>query len=144
MPTESPLPSHLSPERECYTCKKLLPASAYWKSDINKYYRCKQCERDRLKEYRRKVKLEEKALTIINDVRCHGCKELIPFNYLAKTGLFKNSICKPCQNKIKQHKKPHKAELVNGRGPCTRCLMYGKSTKCVRPHKVDLDESDSE
>ena len=141
MPIESPLPSHLNP-KECYTCKKLLPASAYWKSDTTKYYRCKECERNRLREYRKKVKHQDEIPTIYGDITCHACREAIPFNQVVKTGLFKYSVCKPCHNKIRQHKKPHKAELVNGRGPCTRCELYGKSDKCIRPHKVDLDESE--
>ena len=61
---------------------------------------------------------------------------------LATTGKFAQSICVSCFNKIKYHKRPHKAELINGKGVCTRCHMYGQSNNCIRPHQVDLDESD--
>ena len=142
MPTESLLPSHAHPsEKECYTCKRLLPASAYYKCNTTKYYRCKACEKVRLKQYRNSIRQLEEAVTEFADVRCSACKEMIPFNRLAKTGKFRNSICKPCYNKIKFHTRSHKAELVNGRGPCTRCELYGPSNKCIRPRKVDLDDS---
>ena len=138
MPTES-----LPPSKECCRCKRLLPASAYCKGDITKYFKCKECENKRLKEYRNKVKAQEKRLeTVYPAVICHACKESIPFNKLIKTGKFCNSICKPCNNKIKYHGRAHNAELINGCGPCTRCAFYGKSNSYIRPHKVDLDESD--
>ena len=62
MPAESLLPSHAHPNKECFSCKRLLPASAYYKGDISKYFKCKECENKRLKEYRKKVKDQEEWL----------------------------------------------------------------------------------
>ena len=128
--------------KECFTCKRLLPASAYCKGNITKYYKCKECERKRLAEYRRSVK--ERQCVIDDPVICLGCKMVTPKEKLAKTGKFAYVVCTPCNSKIKTHTRPHKAELINGKGPCTRCLMFGKSKNCIRPHKVDLDEDDDE
>ena len=127
MPTDS-----LPPSKECFSCKRLLPASAYCKGNITKYFKREECENKRLKQYRNKVKAQEKRLETAHPaVICHACKESIPFNNLIKTGKFCNSICKPCNNKIKLHRRPHKAELVNGCGPCTRCSFYAKSNNCI-------------
>ena len=128
--------------KECFACERLLPASAYCKGNITKYYRCKECERKRLAEYRRSVK--ERECVMDGPVTCHGCKMVTPIERLAKTGKFAYAVCTPCYGKIKNHTRPHKAELINGKGPCTRCLMFGKSKNCIRPHKVDLDEDDDE
>src|SRR3981189_1934264 len=115
MPTESP-------SKECFICKRLLPASAYCKGNITKYYKCKECENKRLKQYRDKVKAHEQIVeTVIPAVICHVCKESIPFNKLLKTGKFCNSVCKPSRSNTTSHRKPHKPTLINGRGPCTRC-----------------------
>ena len=101
MPTES-----LPPSKECFSCKRLLPASAYCKGDISKYFKCKECENKRFKEYRKKLKDQgERLETCYADVICHGCKESIPFHKLVKTGEFCNSICRPCNNKIKLHRR---------------------------------------
>ena len=132
------------PTRECYTCKLILPASAYYKGNITKYYRCKECEKKRLAEYRKKIKDGQKHVQDWHpeSIVCHGCLKVTPPKDIATTGKFAQSICISCFHKIKYHKRPHKAELINGKGVCTRCHMYGQSNNCIRPHQVDLDESD--
>ena len=135
--TEPPLPSRpiiaqlnqLEQTRMCYTCRRVLPASAYCKGDIIKYVKCRECEAQRLREYRRKVKERPAPEGVV----CHGCRQWIPGELVARTGKFARTICTPCSYKLKHHKKPHTAERINGRGPCTRCEMYGQSLNCMEP-----------
>ena len=86
MPAES-----LPPSKECFSCKRLLPASAYCKGNITKYFKCKEYENKRLKQYRNKLEAKETRLeTCYPAVICHACKESIPFYKLIKTGKFCN------------------------------------------------------
>ena len=121
--------SQLEQTKECYTCRRVLPASAYCKGDIIKYVKCRECEAQRLREYRRKVKEQPAPEGVV----CHGCRLWIPGELVARTGKFALTICMPCSYKLKHHKKPHTAERINGRGPCTRCEMFGQSLNCMEP-----------
>jgi hypothetical protein len=53
--------------RECWTCKKMLHKSEYYKEDIVKYFNCKVCERARLS------KLRDAARYCEVDGRCCFC-----------------------------------------------------------------------
>ena len=122
----------------CHTCKQNLPASAYCKGNIAKYYKCKECERKRLANYRKSLK--EEIAGFEGSIICLGCKESVTKGKINLMGRFANVICKSCYYKVKTHARPHKAELINGVGECTRCAMFGQSLNCIRPHSVDLDE----
>ena len=36
--------------------------------------------------------------------------------------------------------RPHKAELINGCGPCIRCHVFGPSDNCIKPAHVVLEK----
>ena len=133
-PTSDQVPSPTLAMKECWTCKQLLPPSAYYKSNIVKYYKCIDCEKKRLATYRQKVKDErhELALKVKQEIiMCLACKRPTPESQLARMGRFAQLICKPCYHKVKAHKKPHKAVLTE-EGRCQKCMIYGPSNNCIK------------
>src|SRR3981189_3387728 len=100
------LPSHpiiaqLEQTKECYTCRRVLPASAYCKGDIIKYIKCKECEAQRLKEYRKKERVQQAPEGVV----CNGCRLWVPGDLVPRTGKFALTLCTSCQCKLKHHKK---------------------------------------
>jgi len=114
--------------KECVTCKKMLPRSAYYTDTRHNYPHCRECERKRLAKYRAK-KAEEYAAAGATLKECRACYAQFPVSNMAKSGMCAGLICVPCNKLLKNCKDPHKAVLVNGQ--CYLCATYGKSDNCT-------------
>src|SRR5277367_477562 len=109
-------------EKECATCHKTLPCSAYYMHVRNKYAQCKSCENKRLAKYRAAKKLADSEL--VGEKECEACHKIVPMKRIADTGICKGRVCKACQIIQIHHKDPDIAVIINGK--CERCDTYGK------------------
>src|SRR5277367_601007 len=114
--------------KECGTCNKTLPRSAYYTHTRNKYAHCKSCENKRLAKYRADKKRADSQL--VGEKLCEACYKIVPMKRIADTGICKGRVCKACHIIQLHHKDPHMA-VINKDGKCERCSTYGKSDNCI-------------
>src|SRR5271163_4085497 len=91
--------------RVCWTCKRCLPRSSFYKGDIAKYYNCKECENRRLAVYRRERK---ERLAIKPDIECRWCYNWIKAINIARDRICAGVIvCRKCNTGIMYYHKHH-------------------------------------
>ena len=95
--------SNLVSHRTCNACKRLLPEHSFHKSLRYKYWRCKDCEKVRLRKYRldkkqERIKLKENAHNL-QHTACPKCLQMVPLHKLANTGKYRYVYCITCDNR---------------------------------------------
>src|SRR5271163_3490694 len=90
--------------RVCWTCKRCLPRSSFYKGDIAKYFNCKECENRRLAVYRQKRKDQ---LASAPDIECRWCYRQIKACNIARDGMCAGVVCRKCNTAIMYHHKNH-------------------------------------
>jgi len=102
-------------ERECWTCKKMLDKSHYYKGDIKKYYNCKMCERARHAARKNKTLKDGEPC-------CAGCNgDITIYN---KTKLYVFGRCDGCKC-IWRFKIQKSGKFATGRKQCLMCKVFG-------------------
>jgi hypothetical protein len=125
--------------RECWTCKKVLHKSEYYKEDIVKYFNCKVCERARLaklRDERRYCKVDGRCCFC-----CPSCHKAVDMNKLVMQGLysFYTCTCKAeCRFKLCSKVNERTGHFLSHPTlRCQMCMAYGChgaccSAKCLK------------
>ena len=113
----------------CATCKKDLPFSSF-KTYKKSYYNCRDCEKIRVAEYKRKVKAIKELEKLHEYItQCDACEKIQKSTQLVKYGK-ERKVCVACKKKFVRHADPHNAIMDND--CCLLCSTYGESKNCVR------------